>query len=195
MPPPSRRCHAFATVLVALLPVLAFAAPTPTDAVSQAVNPAEKIKKQLDQPITLEIADQSLSAALNQIREQTKINFVVDRFTIQQLGYDPEQMVVRGKVKGGEARRCLGAVLSPYNLGYAIIGDTLLISTDDMAMHRQMKQRVSIDLEKVDLAAALKKLSKETATNLLLDGRVSAKESKTEASLQMQDSTLDPAER
>jgi type II secretory pathway component GspD/PulD (secretin) len=195
MSPPSRRCRAFATLIVALLPALAFAAPTPTGAASQEASPAEKIKKQLDQPITLEISDQSVNAALNQIREQTKINFVVDRFTIQQLGLDPEQMPVSVKLKDAKARSCLRAVLSPYNLGYAIIGDTVLVSTDDMAMYRQMKQRVSIDVEKMDLAAALKKLSKETATNLLLDSRVPAKDAKTEVTLQMEDVPLETAVR
>jgi len=195
MLPPPCRCRALAVVFAAVLPAFASAAPIPTDSAKPDVSPAEKIKKLLDQPITLEISDQSLNAALNQIREQTKINFVVDRFTIQQMGFDPEQLLVSAHLKDAKARSCLRAVLSPYNLGFAIIGDTVLVSTDDMAMHRQMKQRVSIDLEKTDLATALKKLSKETATNLMLDSRVSAKEAKTEVSLEMDDVPLETAVR
>jgi hypothetical protein len=190
-----RRCHTMVVLIVTLLPALTFAAPTPPDVASKEVSAAEKTKKQLDQPIRLEVTDQSLNAALNQIREQTKINFVVDRFTIQQMGYDPEQMLVSAKLKDVKARSCLRAVLSPYNLGFAIIGDTVLVSTDDMAMHRQMKQRVTIDLEKVDLATALKRLSKDTATNLMLDSRVPAKEAKTDVTLQMDDVPLDTAVR
>jgi hypothetical protein len=114
---------------------------------------------------------------------------------IQQMGYDPEQMPVSAKLKDAKARTCLRSVLSPYNLGYAIIGDTVLISTDDMVMQRQMKQRVSVDLDKVDLAAALKQLSRETATNLMLDSRVPAKEGKATVSLQLDDVPLDTAVR
>ncbi len=176
---------------LALTPVLGAAAP---DAQDKTVSPAEKIKKQLDQNITLEVTEQPLNLALNQIREHTKINFVVDNFTLQQMGLVPEQMPVNIKLKDVKVRTCLRSVLSPYNLGYAIIGDTVLISTDDMAMHRQMRQRVSVDLEKVDLGGALKQLSKETATNLMLDTRV-GKEAKTEVSLQIEDVPLETAVR
>jgi type II secretory pathway component GspD/PulD (secretin) len=173
----------------------ASAAPADSETKDKAAGPAEKIRKALDQPITVDINEQPLTHALNQIREQTKINFVVDRMLIQQMGYDPEQMPVSAKLKDARARTCLRAVLGPYNLGYAIIGDTVLISTDDMVMQRQMKQRVSIDLDKVDLAAALKQLSRETATNLLLDSRVPAKDGKTTVSLQLEDVPLDTAIR
>jgi type II secretory pathway component GspD/PulD (secretin) len=187
--------HGFVAALALALAAPALTAPNPADTKEKEASQAEKIKKQLDQPVTLDITDQSINAALNQIREQTKINFVVDRFTIQQMGMDPEQMPVSVKLKDVKARSCLRSVLSPYNLGYAIIGDTVLVSTDEMAMHRQMKQRVSIDLEKTDLAAALKKLSKETAANVMLDSRVGNKEAKTEVSLQVEDVPLETAVR
>jgi hypothetical protein len=179
---------------LALTPAALLAAPVAPDNKDKTASPAEKIKKQLDQNISLEITEQPLTLALNQIREQTKINFVIDKWTIQQMGLDPEQMPVNVKLKDVKVRTALRSVLSPYNLGYAIIGDTVLISTDDMAMHRQMKQRVSVELEKVDLAAALKQLSRETATNLMLDTRV-GKEAKTEVSLQMEDVPLETAVR
>src|SRR5260370_3867154 len=171
------------------------AAPAGPEAPAKAAGPAENLKKQLDQNVTLEINDQSLSAAINQIREQTKINFVVDKLTIQQMGMDPEQMLVSTKLKDVKARTALRAVLSPYNLGYAIIGDTVLVSTDDMAMYRQLHQRVNIDLEKVTLGAALKKLSKDTAANVLLDPRVAAKDAGAAVTLQMEDVPLETAVR
>jgi type II secretory pathway component GspD/PulD (secretin) len=184
-----------AVVVLALLPAMAFAAPTPADARDKEAAPAEKIRQQLDQPMTLEITDQSLNAALKQIREQTKINFVVDKFTMQQTGMDPEQLLVSAKLKNVKARSCLRTVLAPYNLGYAILGDTILISTDDVVMRRQLKQRVNIDVDKMELAAALKTLSRDTATNLLLDTRVPEKDATTEVSLQMEDVPLETAVR
>ncbi len=176
---------------LALTPAVLVAAGA--DAKEQAT-PAEKVKKQLDQNVSVEITDQTLTLALNQLREQTKINFVLDKLGIQQMGQDPDQMPVNVKLKDVKARTALRSILSPYNLGYAIIGDTILIGNDDMVMQRQMKQRVSLDLEKADLAAALKQLSKETATNLLLDTRA-AKEGKTAVSLEMEDVPLDTAVR
>jgi hypothetical protein len=178
---------------LALTPALTAAGAAP-DAKEKAVSPAEKIKKQLDQTVTLEVTDQPLNLALNQLREQAKINFVVDKFTIQQLGLDPEQMPVNVKLKDVKVRTCLRSILAPYNLGYAILGDTVLISSDEMAMHRQMRQRINVELEKVDLAAALKQISRETASNLMLDTRV-GKEAKTEVTLQMDDVPLETAVR
>ena len=108
MQPIRSGCTLLATglaLVLAFLPGrLAAAAP---DAKEPTSSPAEKIKKQLDQTTTLEIADQPLSLALNQIREQTKINFVIDRFTIQQMGMDPEQMPVSAKLKDVKVRSAL----------------------------------------------------------------------------------------
>jgi type II secretory pathway component GspD/PulD (secretin) len=153
-----------------------------------------KVRKALDEPMTLEMADQPLSAALNKIREQTKLNFVVDRLTLQQNGIDPEQTQVSVKLKEVKARSCLRAVLSPHNLGYAIIGDTVLISTDEMVMHRQVQQRVNIDLDKVQFADALKQVSHDTATSILLDPRV-AKDTDVKVTLQLEDVPLETAVR
>jgi hypothetical protein len=182
-------------VALCLASGFATAAPAAPDSKDKAAGSADKIRQALDQPIALEISEQPLSAALAKIREQTKVNFVVDKMLLQQMGMDPDQLPVTLKIKDAKARTCLRSILSPYNLGYAIIGDTVLISTDDMVMQRQMKQRVSIDLEKVDLAAALKQLSKETATNLLLDTRVPAKDAKSTVTLQLDDVPLDTAIR
>jgi type II secretory pathway component GspD/PulD (secretin) len=183
-----------AAFVVALLPALACAAPTPADARDNEATPAEKIKKQLDQAITLEITDQSVNAALKQIRERTHINFVVDRFTIQQTGYDPEQVQINVKLKEVKARSCLRSILAPYNLGYAIIGDTVLISTDDMVMQRQIKQRVSIDLDKIDFADAVKQVARDTGTSIVLDPRV-AKDANVQVTLQLDDVPLETAVR
>jgi hypothetical protein len=166
-------------------------APVTPESQEKAVSSAEKLRQALDQAITLDVNEQPLTATLNKIREQTKINFVIDRLVIQQMGYDPDQMPVSAKFKDSKAKNCLRSMLSPYNLSYAIIGDTVLISTDDMVIQRQMKQRVSIDLDKTDLATALKQLSRETATNLLLDSRVSGKDSKATVTLQLDDVPLE----
>jgi hypothetical protein len=185
--------HTLAGLILVLAPVLAFAAPVPSTAQNQEAPAAEKVKKQLDQQVTLEATDQSLNAALNRLREQTKINFVVDRLTLQQQGLDPEQLRVSVKLNDVKARSCLRSLLAPYNLGYAIVGDTVLVTSDDMAMHRQLQQRVTLDLDKVELAVALKKLAKETASNVVLDSKVSAKEAKTPLSLEMDDVPLETA--
>ena len=95
---------------------------------------------------------QPLALAVAQFHEVTKINLVLDRLTLAQSGIDPDQLTVSLKLKEVKTSSALRSLLTPYNLNYAILGDTLLISTDEVAMLRQIRQRVSIDLEKVELA-------------------------------------------
>jgi hypothetical protein len=181
--------------LAAVVAALFFAAPIAAEAMDKDTASADAIKQQLDQPITLEITDQSLNAALKLLRAQTKINFVVDKVSLQQIGLDPDQLLLSVKLKDVKARSCLRSLLAPNNLSYAILGDTILISTEEMVTQRQMKQRVSVDVDKMDLASALKKLSKDTATNVMLDSRVAEKLAKSEVSLQMDDVPLETAVR
>ncbi len=94
----------------------------------------------------------------------------------------------------GQVGACARFILNQYNLAYAIVGDSVVITTEEMAIYRQLKQRVSLDLEKVPMATALKNLAKETATNLLIDGRAT-KDAQNPVSLQVEDVPLDTAVR
>jgi hypothetical protein len=174
------------------LPALAPAAPNKEAPAS----PVEKLRADLDKPITLKIAKQSLSAAVEILHKQTKINFVLDVAMIQQLGFTPDQppSPVDVDLKDVKVRTALRSILSPYNLSFAAIGDTVIITSDEMAMFRQMRQRVSVDLEKTPFADALKQISRQTGANLILDTRVE-KEGAAKVSLQMEDVPLETAVR
>jgi hypothetical protein len=196
-----RRVPACWQVLVAVV-VLAWAvAPSPLPAApaapEKAVSPIDKLHTALDKTITLKIERQPLSVAVDMLREKSKINFVLDSLTIQQmLGFTPDQppSPVEANLKDVKVRTALRTILSPYSLSFACIGDTVVITTEDMAMLRQMRQRVNLDLSKVEFAAALKSLSRDTATNLILDTRVE-KEAKAPVSIQLEDVPLETAVR
>jgi len=188
-------CRSAVVAVLALLPVAALAAPASEGDAKKAESPVDKIRKALDQAIDLDMTDQSLNQAITQLREQTKLNIVLDRMTIvNMMGMDPEQSPVTLKLQGVKVRSALRTMLSQHNLSFAIVGDTILVTTEEMAMHRQMRQRVNVDLDKVQLSAALKQLSKETATNLTVDPRV-AKDAQTAVSLQLEDVPLETAVR
>jgi hypothetical protein len=181
--------------VLALAPAAILAAPTASDK-GDTVNPVEKLRKDLDKPITLNIAKQSLSAAVEMLHKQTKINFVLDLPVIQQLGIAPDQppSPVDVDLKDVKVRTALRSILSPYNLSFAPIGDTDVITSDEMAMFRQMRQRVSVDLDKTPFADALKQISRQTGANLILDTRVE-KDGAAKVSLQMEDVPLETAVR
>lgn len=172
------------------------AAPIGTDQDKQKVDsPAEQVRKALEKTVTLDIANQSLSLALSRLNEQTKIKFDVDRAALMQYtGMEPDQFPVTAKLRDVKAKTALRSVCKQLNLASVIIGDSVVITREDLATARQLRQRVSLDYDKVPLAAALKQLSKETATNLLLDSRLQ-KEAQHPITLQLEDVPLDTAVR
>ena len=138
MVPVSWRTLAVAAAL-ALPPALASAAPAGPDK-DNTVSPIEKLRQSLDKPITVKL-EGTLAAAVEKIRSEGNLKIVLDSQTItQQLGFAPEQAPLTG---AGTQRR-QGAhrpetVLSPFALDYVPIGDTIIITTEPMAMMRQMR--------------------------------------------------------
>jgi hypothetical protein len=157
--------------------------------------PAEKVRKALDHNIaSLEIENQALALALDQLHEEAKINFVLDRATIAQMGIDVDSVTVKTKLQNVKVRAALRTILNQYGLSYAVVGDSVVVTTEDMAIYRQLKQRVSIDLDKVPADKALKDLARETATNVLVDNRAQ-KDAQTAVTLQVDDVPLETAVR
>ena len=184
-----RQALAAAVLAWAVAPPFLPAAPVTAE---KTTSPVDKLHTELDKSITLKIERQPLSVAVDMLREKSKINFVLDSLTIQQmLGFTPDQppSPVDVNLKDVKVRAALRAILSPYGLSFACIGDTVVITTEDMAMLRQMRQRVNLDLNKVEFTAALKLLARDTAANLILDSRVE-KEAKAPVSIQLEDVPL-----
>jgi hypothetical protein len=180
-----------------VLPAVAPAAPaaSPGEPRPRADSAAEKVRKVLDQVAdSVEIVDQPLELAIAQLHETTKLNFVLDRLTIQQMGVDPSSAAVNLKLQNVKWKTALRTLLGQYNLNYAIVGETVVVTSEDMAMVRQMRQRVSVDLDRVQMAAALKQLARDTSTNLLVDTRA-LKEAQTPVTLQLEDVPLETAVR
>ena len=87
---------------VLFVKLAAMAAPLPAEPKAAAV-PAEKTRKALDQVVNVEFSEQPLHSALNQLSEQTKIKFVLDRMTIALMG------VTLYLIAGLVERRLVGA--------------------------------------------------------------------------------------
>lgn len=190
----SRAARWVLALAVVLGPVLVgHAAPVlEGNAPKAAETPAEKLRKDLDKPVTIEITEQSLPLAMNQLRDQTKVNIVLDRFALNQMGIDPEQMPVTVNVKETKLRSALRTILGQHNLSFAVVGDSVIVSTDEICLHRQLRQRVSVDVEKGELGSTLRKLARETGTNLLLDPKV-AKEATAPVTMQLDDVPFETA--
>jgi type II secretory pathway component HofQ len=171
-------------------------APAASDAAERArpQSTAEKLRKALDQTVNLDLANQSLDDVAAKLRQQTKVNFVADRVAAQQLGPQETPNGPQGgvtlKVEKGKLRQAFQAMLSAHGLGYAVLGDQVLIAYRDEAIRRQVEQPVSMDFKEVSLAAALKQLARETGAKLVLDVRAK-KEADNAVTLNVDDVALD----
>jgi hypothetical protein len=83
-------------------------------------------------------------------------------------------------------------VISPSEATYVVVGEKVVITTKEHEPYRWVKQRVNVDCDKEELSSALKKLARETGTNLVIDARAK-EEAKTIVTMQLQDVTLETA--
>jgi len=155
---------------------------------------AEKLRKALDQTVNLDLANQSLDDLAAKLSQQTKVNFVADPLANQQLAPQETPNGTAGgvslRVEKGKLRHGFQTMLSQHGLGYAVLGDTVLIAFRDEALRRQMDQPVSMEFKEVPLTAALRQLGRETGAKLVLDVRAK-KEADNPVTLSLDDVALE----
>ncbi len=146
-----------------------------TDAKPAAV---DKIRQGLDKTITIDYTGQNLAEALNHFREKTGLPINLDSTAfMNQMPMPPGavdpmggQVVIKGKDE--KASKILRRTLSAHRLSYVIIDDAILVTSEDTAVMRQMRQRVSVDLDEVPLKKAARDLAKSHGINLVIDPKV-----------------------
>lgn len=160
--------------------------------------PAEKIRKVLDQPLTLDFTG-SLLEAVQHLKEKSRINFVLDLTALQQVGIGMEDNTMPPTVhlkgdRNGKLRTSLQRTLNGYNLSYVILEDSVLITTDELGLQRQLRQRVSVNVTDSPLSGALKELARTTGINLLVDPRL-GKEVDVKVTLELDNAMVETAVR
>jgi len=156
---------------------------------SRLETPAEQTKKALEQIVTFDLVHHPLSEVVRLIRDQSGIHLVLDRQGLSQSGINPDDVIVSTKLSAtvGSALR---QILNQHNLDYAIIGDMVLITTENLAIHRQMRQLVRVRFDRLQLRTALERLARETATNLVID-RLAISKANSPVSLSVEDAPLE----
>jgi len=130
------------------------------------------------------------------LRQKTKLNIVVDTFVLQSMGIgfqdNPAPLLL--KSNDGKVRTALQNMLNQYHLSYVILGDSVLITSEEVGYLRQMRQRVNVNVKDLTLATALEQLADETGANLLIDPR-QADKAKSKITVRLDDVTLETAVR
>lgn len=158
--------------------------------------PAERIRQLLDQPLTLDYNGVSLQEVTQHLREKTRVNWVLDQFAVHQVGLGPDvPLVVTLKSdRSGKLRTAVQRMLNAYNLTFVILEDSVLITTEEIALSRQMRQRVSVSYTNTPVNTALKDLARDTAINLIFDPRL-GREADAKVSLQLEGAGLESTVR
>jgi hypothetical protein len=164
-----------------------------TDAKPAAV---DKIRQGLDKTITIDYTGQTIAEALNHFREKTGVPINIDPVALMnQMPMPPGggepiggQFVIKGKDE--KASQILRRTLSAHRLAYVIIDDAVLVTSEDTAVMRQMRQRVSVDLDEVPLKKAARELAKNHGINLVIDPKV-MKQAEAPVSLQLENTGIE----
>lgn len=156
--------------------------------------PAEALRKSLDHSITLELENIPLHHVLRQLGEMAKVNIVLDRNIVLALS-DPADMPVNLKAKDMKLAAALRTVTGQHGLTFAIVGDHIFVSTEDIVNYRQLRQRVTFDLDGVALGSALRDLAQRTSTNLVVDPRSAKDADAAKVTLKLDDVPLETAVR
>jgi len=183
-----------AIVWVLVVKLTVWAAPAVSEP-RPAPSPAEKNRKLLDQHVSAEFAEQPLHAVLATLSEQTKIKFVLDRMTMAQVGLNEGDMPITAKLQDTKVRAGLKAILGQYGLSFVVLDDTVLVTTEEVALYRQMRQRVNVDVQDVAFQTALAQLARSSACNLVLDPRAAKEQKSAVLNLQLEDVPLENAVR
>src|SRR5436189_26371 len=94
---------------------------------------------------------------------------------------------------GSWCRRWRSSPLRPFELTFVVNDGEILITTEEIAIQRQLRQTVNLDLDEVALATALQRLARSTGTNLVLDPRVPKEAKAAPITLQLEDVPLETA--
>ncbi len=174
---------------------------------------ADSLRAALEKNVTIDFTGNSLNDAINHFREKAGIAIHIDPVAIGLLGMTdaPDGVVQPGIVQPGfpggivqqpnqgqfklkatneKAGQVLRRMLNPYGLTYIISQDALLVTTEEMAMVRQFRQRVTVNLEDVPLKKAVRDLARNHGINLVIDPKV-AKQSDAPVSLQLDNTTVE----
>lgn len=197
-----RACLLLAGGLLAVAAVLSplWAAPNPNpdkkaEAPTTATAP-DAIRKALDTVDNFEFKDLNLAAIITTIAEQFKIQIILDRNVVMQMGLAPEEMPVELSMKKTKLRTALQALVAQYNLTYAVVDGTLLITSEEMAVYRQLTQRVAVNVAEVPFQTAVKELAGKCGVNVVFDPKaVKGKTVLNPVTLQVEDVPFEAAVR
>jgi hypothetical protein len=154
--------------------------------------PGTGVQRALDCCITLELMDTPLPNVLRQLSEMAHVPIVWDR----NVAYgNPDEMLVALRAKDTKLRHVLQNVTGQHGLTFGIVGDHIIVGTEEIVNLRQLRQRVDVSLDHQPLSRAINDLAMQTGANVVLDPRARKTAEEAYLSLVLNDTPLETAVR
>ena len=138
----------------------------------------------------------TLLDALDQVSAACDVRILLDKPALQgRWGeVDPKDLPLEFVPGPGSGNVVLRRTLQPFDLRTVKMGDHLLVTSAEMAMHRLLGQRVTVPARPQPLHAALRDLSRQTGASIVVDPRV-MEQAKASTAVGLEDVTLEGAVR
>jgi hypothetical protein len=153
--------------------------------------PTDKIRRTLEQIVSLDYQGNSFVEAISHLKERTQLPIIVDQVALRQIGLGEGSFFsVELRNSRGKVRHALQQFLNGFNLTYVIVEDAVLITTEETAVSRQMRQRLPIDFTDVAAGKALRDIARRAGISLVFDPRLGKAVNQT-ISMQVDDATAE----
>jgi type II secretory pathway component GspD/PulD (secretin) len=157
-----------------------------------------KLRAGLDKAITVDFNGATMEAVVKHICEKAGLPVEFDPNFPPQMpigfngpGNDPQFQI---KAKDEKASQVLRRFLKAYHFTYVQCDGVILVTSEELAVHRQYQQRVSVDVDDVPLKKAVRELAKSHGINLVIDP-ILGNDAEKKVTLQLEDTGLETALR
>jgi hypothetical protein len=155
--------------------------------------PAAKTKAALDEVGNFAVENKTLPDTLAYLKQRGKIDFRLDSTALAAMGTDPNHTAVTFALREVKLRDALAQALAPYHLHYGVVGGQVIVSTEEVVIAKQLRQRVSI--APGSIGSIVKQLADQTGANVVLDPRQKKFAAEAQSDLELTDVPLETAVR
>ncbi len=169
----------------------------PQDKKPAITSSVEKIRQGLEKKVTIDFTGQSLIEALNHFRDKTGLPINLDQMAFMNVGMNIDMPMgqVEFKAKDEKAGVALRRFLNTYNLSSIIFEDAILITTEEVAVVRQFRQRVNVDVDEAPFKKSVQDLTRTHGVNLVIDRALDKTKLDVAISLQVENTGVETAVR
>jgi hypothetical protein len=150
-----------------LIVLLLAGAPTPKTPAAE--TPAAKAKAALDETTAVVFENKTLPEFLDYLKAKVRVEVMLDRAVCQQFMLPEQEIRFSANIREASLREGLETALAPLGLKVGTVGGTIVISTEEGLVVRQMKQKVSVSSGTA--GDVLQRLKARTGANIVVDPR------------------------